>query len=107
MTEANVIETSKRWTVLFNHEIGHLYWTRYEAMVDMVCVSHWGMAAVAAGFSEVQIGVALYNDRDQLRKIEKVIHEPALVRKVWRRLRRRKDGLRIIRVTVQVSKGWA
>ena len=103
-----VLETSKRWTVQFNHGgIGSLYWTRYEAMVDMVCEVHWTKAVLAAGFSEEQIDTSLLQDRGLQKIMYKAIHKPALVRKVWRRLNRRKDGSRIMRVTVQVSKGWA
>lgn len=87
--------------------IGSVYWTRHDAIVDMVCENHWSEAVVAAGFDPDQaLNAELLDDHDLIEKIDKAIHDPALVRKVWRRLRLRKDGLRIIRVTVSVSSGW-
>ncbi len=103
-----ILDSSNGWVVLWpNGGTGPWKWTRRDAMEQIVTEAYWGEAVDTAGYTrDSAFFNALMNDPARDKKIMVAIRKPAIVRKVWRRLRRR-EGFKIIKVTRIIKDGWA
>ena len=75
-------------------------------MEDIVVNSWWAEAVEAAGYTRSNdFWYLMKNNRSFNRKVEVAIRKSEIVRKVWRRIKRR-EVLRIIKATKTVQSGW-
>lgn len=101
------MEYSHGWVVLWPHGgYGEFHYTRFAAMKEIVTEGWWGEAVEAAGYIRNNNFYTLLKHAGFEQKLTRVISHPDIVRKIWRRLKRR-EGLRLVKTTRSIQRGWA
>jgi len=94
------------WVAVWAHGgIGNFHYTRYAVMEEMVTEGYWAEAVEASGFIRNDIFYEMLETAEFNDLLKKKIHKPEIVRKVWRRIKRR-EGFNLVRATRIIRADW-
>ena len=92
--------------MLWSHGgLGETHFNRYDVMEETVTNGFWIEAVRAAGFVRDDNFYNLLETAKFNRRLKVAIRKPEIIRKVWRRVKRR-EGLKIVKITSITRLGW-